>query len=94
MRDYDQILYHMISPRIYPHCPRLYLILNLIRYSLGLWGILWELSEYALGYSSQTIPDYTQGIVQTIPGYIVQSRGLIWAVTPASVINYMSQTNP
>ena len=49
---------YMISPRVYPYRPG---------YSLGLWGILWELPEYTLGYSLGAprlylgySPDYTR----------------------------------
>ena len=38
----------MISP--IPLSPRLYPTLNLVGYSLGLWGILWELPEYTLAW--------------------------------------------
>ena len=60
---------HIYISQSIPLSTRLYPTLNLMGYSLGLWGILWELPDYTLGYS----PEYTR---------VYFCGGLIWAVTP------------
>ena len=67
-----------------PLSPRLYPTLNLVGYSLCLWGILWELPEHTLGYTlgaARAYPGVYSGSCQSIPW------GILWEL-PEHTLGY------